>query len=149
MRIMRMWRAHLAAISIFLAGPLFFYDPTPVFAASFPDDTNVHFAAAGGVGMCTNSNGHMNDYQPIVTPQVFTLCQKQSGATQWSFDIRNYSTDTLACSFPLATASAAAIFNCNTTTPKQVIPVGTYKGYVYWYVGGSTLMTAIDQRFKR
>jgi hypothetical protein len=140
---MRIWRVHLAAISILIAGPLFLYDPSPVFADPFPNDTNGHFASAPG--QCSNSNGHMNDLQPILNPQTFTICKKQSGATEWRAEIRSYMTSTLVCSIALANVTTdEKTFTCNTPFPR-----GSYKAYVIWYVNGGNPMTMIDQRFQK
>jgi hypothetical protein len=111
----------------------------PVFAA-FPSDGYPHY------GKALACNDHVSNPQPLgaATPQKFTLCKGTSGATSWFAAVYKINTGTPACTYgsqsqPI-TASSPQTYNCN-------LPAGTYRAYIYYWVGSSQMMTKCDQYF--
>jgi hypothetical protein len=149
---MRILGTHLVAVSaILLSGLLFLCNPVPLFAQSFPNDTNAHF---GKDAAC--ANGHMVNGNLVLANQTFALCSRQSGAILWYGEIRNYNGSAIVCpgSFqPVDPAhpdnplpNAQMLFACVNTLPN-----GYYKGYVYWQVtvNGQTMPHIVDYFFRK
>jgi hypothetical protein len=129
-------------MSVLLGGLLIVCNPVSLFAAAFPDTTKAHF---GKDGECIE---HMDDPTPIGNaPQTFTLCARQSGATEWSADIKKVAAPyTSVCSQPKVTVPVEKRLNftCNITA------TGSFKGQVNWWVGSSSMMPGVpDQKFTR
>ena len=130
-----------ASMSVLLTGLLIVCNPVSLFAGSFPDTTKAHFGKNGG---CSE---HMDDPTPIGnSPQTFTLCALQSGATEWSADIKKVAAPyTSVCSKPRGPVTGGqGNFTCNITA------TGSFKGQVNWWVGSSSMMSGVpDQKFTR
>jgi hypothetical protein len=140
-----MIRTRLVAVSVMLVGLLFLYGPTPLFAGSFPNDTYPHFGKLNG-GCAAGT--HMDNLESIGnSPQTFTLCAQSSGATAWQAEIRTTG-GVSVCSFPYTTNNGNPVtspqtFSCSINNN------GYYKGYIYYWVGESVMMSHLDQYFKK
>jgi hypothetical protein len=137
---MEMLSTRFVSMSVLLVGLLIVCNPGSLFAVTFPDTTKAHFGKNGG---CSE---HMDNPTLIGSPQVFTLCARQSMATHLSADIKQngfpYST---VCSQPKVPVSGGQLnFSCTITAP------GQYKGQVNWWVGTSSMMPGVaDIKFTK
>lgn len=126
-----------------LGGLLILCNPIPLLAGSWQNDTNAHFGKNGGCA------AHMDNMDPIGPTQTLALCVRQSGATKWFGEIRNYNGSVQVCLSgplePVPPEGETKTFLCNITQP------GYYKGYVTWMVSGSSqsMTHAYDYYFKR
>ncbi len=144
---MKTFDARFLAVSSTLSALLLLYSPVPVFA--WEHDSNAHF----GTSAC---NAHISNPQPLgsADPSTFVLCKRNSNATEWYAEIRNYITGALVCKRPLedngspietwdATGVTEQSFTCT-------VPNGSYKGRVYWKAGGNSFMPPeVDQKFTK
>ena len=137
---MRMIGAHFVVVTVMLVGLLLPYGPATLYAGSFPNDSYPHFGKINGG--CA-SGTHVDNPESIGNPQqTFTLCVRNSGATAWQADIKT-TTGTTVCSFPYTPVTSPKTFQCN-------IPANAlYKGYIYYWVGDSVMMTHVDQYFRK
>jgi len=130
-----------ARIGMFLFLLIGFLLPTIPTLAAVPSDGYPHY------GKNLACNDHVSNPQPLgaATPRKFTLCQGTSGATSWFAAVYKLNTSTPACTYgsqsaPI-TASSPQTYNCNNLTN------GTYRAYIYYWVGNSQMMTKCDQYF--
>ena len=113
----------------------------PVLAA-LQNDGYPHY---GKDGAC---NDHVSNPERLgsATPQTFTLCQGSSGATSWFAAVYKVGASTPSCTYGSQsspyTASSPQSFN-----PPCSLGTGTYKAYIYFWVGNSQMMTHCDQYF--
>jgi hypothetical protein len=107
--------------------------------SAVPTDGYPHYAST------TNCSGnHVSNPERLGTtkPQKFNLCQGSSGATSWFAGVKQGTTTVCiygSLSQPYIATSPQS-FTCPLNT-------GTYKGYIYYWVGSSQMMTHLDQYF--
>ena len=138
---MRTIGTRFVAVSVMLVGLLLLYSPAPLFASSFPNDAYPHFGKKDG-GCATGT--HVDNPESIGNPnQTITLCAQNSGATAWQADIRTTG-GVSVCNFPYTTpVTSPQTFSCTINNN------GSYRGYIYYWVGESVMMTHLDQYFKK
>jgi hypothetical protein len=140
---MRRLKPRFATVSVMFVGLLLLSSPASLFAAPFPNDSYAHYGKDG-----TTCNEHMDNLQAPPSNGKMVLCRAQSGATQWWAEVKR-SDGLQMCTFGNGTpqtVSSPQPFTCTIPTSN---PPKTYRGYLHWYVGGSSQMNSTDQWFKK
>jgi hypothetical protein len=137
---MRRLDAPVATVSVTFVGLLLLSSPASLFAHPFPNDSYAHYGKDG-----TTCGEHMHTGQNAPANGNMVLCKAQSGATQWWAEVKR-SDGLQMCSLPQQTVSSPKSFTCTipTSNPKR-----SYRGYLHWYVGGSSQMNSTDQWFMK
>ena len=136
---MRMVDARVGMFTVLFGGFLLFGCSTSTFTLSaIPNDGYPHYAKNG---VCVDHVGNP-ERLGTATPKRFTMCQANSGATSWFAAVKQGTTT--VCPFGSLSqpyiASSPQSFNCTLAN-------GTYKAFIYYWVGSSQMMTHLDQYF--
>ena len=130
----------VAVIGMFV-GLFFLYSPAPLLAG-FPSGPDAHF---GKGGVCQDHVGSLE----VLTPQIFTLCRVNSGATKWFAEIIKSTGGSAVCTYGTVNAPILVPSGGTQVIPCGALATGSYRGYIYWWVGSSIMMTVSDQYFKK
>jgi hypothetical protein len=141
---MRLKGARVGMFTVMLGGFLLFgCSPTTFTLSAIPNDGYPHYAKT------TNCTGdHVSNPEKLGTtqPQMLNLCKGNSGTTSWFAAV--YSGLTPVCYY----GSQSRPYKVSNPQPQSqsfpcTLSTGAYKGYIYYWVGSSQMMTHLDQYF--